>query len=181
MKSLDYILVGLIILATLGALYIYTLGETPREEGIGCTMDALICADGTAVGRTGPDCTFADCPMTAGVTGTPKDNLIRVTTPTEGNTISSPVTITGEARGYWFFEASFPVSVVDWDGRIIGEGIATANGEWMTENFVPFSATIEYNLPADTPYRRGALILQKDNPSGLPEHDNALEIPVNFK
>jgi len=29
--------------------------------------------------------------------------------------------------------------------------------------------------------RRGALILQKDNPSGLPEHDDALEISIRFE
>ncbi len=177
MKLLDYILVGLIVLATLGALYIYTLGGAPREEGVGCTMDALMCADGTSVGRVPPDCAFAPCPEP---TMAVKEGLIRVTSPTIGSTISSPVTISGEAKGYWFFEASFPITVVDWDGLIIGEGVAIANGEWMTENFVPFTATITYNLPRDTPYRRGALILQKDNPSGLPENDDALEIPVNF-
>ena len=180
MKLLDYILVGLIILATLGAVYMYFLSGTPREEMTGCTMDALICADGSAVGRTGPDCAFAECPAVADTEATSKNNLIRVTSPTKGSVISSPVTITGEARGYWFFEASFPISVVDWDGLIIGEGVATANGEWMTENFVPFTATVTFNLPNDTPYRRGALILKKDNPSGLPENDDALEIPVNF-
>ena len=28
----------------------------------GCTTEAMICPDGTAVGRTGPNCTFAPCP-----------------------------------------------------------------------------------------------------------------------
>lgn len=27
-----------------------------------CTMDAKICPDGSAVGRTGPNCTFPACP-----------------------------------------------------------------------------------------------------------------------
>jgi hypothetical protein len=29
----------------------------------GCTMEAMICPDGTAVGRTGPNCAFAPCPQ----------------------------------------------------------------------------------------------------------------------
>jgi hypothetical protein len=107
-----------------------------------------------------------------------KINLIRLSEPTEGSTLSSPIKLSGEARGYWFFEASFPITVVDWDGLIIGEGYATAEGDWMTEEFVPFTATVTYSLPANTPYKRGAIILQKDNPSGLPENDDALEIPV---
>lgn len=29
---------------------------------VACTEEAKICPDGTAVGRTGPDCEFAPCP-----------------------------------------------------------------------------------------------------------------------
>lgn len=38
-----------------------------------CTMDAMICPDGTAVGRTGPKCEFAACPGTQ--TGKPLFNI----------------------------------------------------------------------------------------------------------
>ena len=68
--------------------------------------------------------------------------------------------------------------VVDWDGRIIGEGYVTAEGEWMTEDFVPFSGTIDYTLPVDSYSASGTIIFHKDNPSGLPEHDAAFEVPV---
>lgn len=103
---------------------------------------------------------------------------IRVSTPRPHGTIMSPLTITGEARGTWFFEASFPVLLTDWDGRIIAEHYATAQGAWMTEDFVPFTATLDFETP---PYdMRGTLILQRSNPSGLPENDDALEIPVIF-
>lgn len=113
---------------------------------------------------------------------TGKEDLIRVTSPIPGSLIMSPVTITGEARGTWFFEASFPVYVTDWDGLIIGEGHATANGEWMTSEFVPFTAVITFDTSQirGNYSNRGTLILRKDNPSGLPEHDDALEIPVLF-
>ena len=110
-----------------------------------------------------------------------KAGLIRLTSPLPNSTVESPLTITGEARGYWYFEASFPVFLVDWDGRIIAQGIATAKSEWMTENFVPFEAKLEFVVDPQVYSNRGALILQKDNPSGLPEHDDALEIPVVIK
>lgn len=32
------------------------------EKGRACTMEAKICPDGTAVGRSGPNCEFAKCP-----------------------------------------------------------------------------------------------------------------------
>ncbi len=109
--------------------------------------------------------------------------LIHITSPKPGAVISSPLKITGEAKGYWFFEASFPVSLTDWDGRIIAEGHAEAQGDWMTEQFVPFEAVLTFADPStEADYsKRGTLILQKDNPSGLPEHDAAAEMPVRFK
>lgn len=107
-----------------------------------------------------------------------KSDLITLTTPAPYTRIDSPLVLNGMARGYWFFEASFPVILTDWDGLIIAEGVATADGEWMTENFVPFTATLTFTKPAFD--ERGTLILKKDNPSGLPENDNALEIPVRF-
>ena len=36
--------------------------NTPESELRACTMDAKLCPDGSAVGRTGPDCTFPACP-----------------------------------------------------------------------------------------------------------------------
>lgn len=153
--------------------------KNPQEEGgemIACTMDVRVCSDGTSVGRVAPSCEFSPCPTTqVGI-----KNLMLVSIPTPNQTVMSPVTIQGIARGSWFFEGSFPVSIVNWDGLIIGEGVATAEDEWMTEDFVPFTADITYTISPDTPYDRGAIILRKDNPSGLPEHDNALEIPIIF-
>ena len=107
-------------------------------------------------------------------------DLVRVTYPLENELVTSPLRITGEARGPWYFEATFPLVVVDWDGRIIGQHYAEAQGEWMTEDFVPFVGTVTFD--ADTSVsNRGAVILQKSNASGLPEHDDAVEIPVRFR
>src|SRR3989338_6962652 len=61
-----------------------------------------------------------------------KANLIRITTPRPHQTIESPLTITGEARGNWFFEASFPVVLTNWDGLIFAQGVAQAKSDWMT-------------------------------------------------
>lgn len=107
-----------------------------------------------------------------------KTDLIVVDTPQADAVITSPLEIRGMARGTWFFEATFPIVLVNWDGLIIAEGYATATEDWMTEDFVPFTADIEFETP--TLYPQGALILQKSNPSDLPENDNALEIPINY-
>lgn len=104
-------------------------------------------------------------------------SLIRVTSPLAGATISSPVTITGEARGNWYFEASFPVKILDANGKELGVSYAQAQGEWMTTDFVPFRSTLTFSTPT-TP--TGTLVLEKDNPSGLPENADEIRIPVKF-
>lgn len=125
-----------------------------------------------------------DLPLMGGTEPTPlADDLIVLDAPLQETVISSPLTVTGKARGFWFFEASFPVYLTDWDGRIIATGIATAQKDWMTEDFVPFIAVLEFDVPPGPGQarNRGTLILQKDNPSGLPENDDAREITVYFE
>lgn len=109
-----------------------------------------------------------------------KLDLIRIENPRPNQVIASPLTIRGEARGNWFFEASFPVKLYDANGGNItlNPSYITASSEWMTADFVPFEATLEFKAPAaDT----GTLVLEKDNPSGLPEHADSLSIPVRFR
>lgn len=107
-----------------------------------------------------------------------KKDLIVVESPAIGATVSEPLEVRGKARGTWFFEASFPVEVLDAQGVVIGSGIAQAQGDWMTEDFVEFAATVSFTpQPATT---SGTLRLAKDNPSGLPENDDAVFIPITF-
>ncbi|MFH1036526.1 MAG: hypothetical protein V1756_00445 [Patescibacteria group bacterium] len=59
-------IVGGILLFVLG----YVIGNffqfldfgISEDENVGCTMEAKLCPDGSAVGRTGPNCEFAECP-----------------------------------------------------------------------------------------------------------------------
>ncbi|HZJ42021.1 MAG TPA: Gmad2 immunoglobulin-like domain-containing protein [Patescibacteria group bacterium] len=109
-----------------------------------------------------------------------KADLINLDNPRPGQIISSPLVISGQARGTWFFEASFPIVLTDWDGRIIAQGIAQAKSDWMTMDFVSFEATLIFEVDMNTYSNKGSLILQKDNPSGLSQNDDALEIPIVF-
>lgn len=105
-------------------------------------------------------------------------DVVRVYEPAVDQRVVSPLTIRGEARGQWFFEASFPVVLTDWDGRIITQGVAQAGADWMTADYVPFTAVLTFDVP--TVGETGALILRKDNPSGIPEYDDAYEMRVRF-
>ena len=107
-----------------------------------------------------------------------KSNLIKVSNINVGDIVESPVLIKGEARGIWYFEGSFPVCVTDSAGVELGCTPATAKGEWMTENFVPFEGVAIFKQPTTT---AGFIILKKDNPSDLPKFDDQLKISVKFK
>ncbi len=147
-------------------------GKCVMQSSVSCAKDAKLCSDGSVVGRLGPACEFSVCP--GGMT----HEKIKITMPEINDIITTPLEIAGEARGSWYFEAVFPIVLLDNAGTEIARTSARAQGDWMTEDFVPFSARLEFTRPAG---ETGAVVLQKDNPSGLSEHDESLVIPIRFK
>ncbi len=106
-----------------------------------------------------------------------KTDLINLTNPLPNQIIKSPLVVTGEARGGWYFEASFPVKLYDESNNLIAQTIAQAQGDWMTEDFVPFKAVLNFDILTST---NGTLVLEKDNPSGLPANGDELKVPLVF-
>jgi len=107
-----------------------------------------------------------------------KMDLIKIDNPRPNQAIFSPLTIQGQARGYWFFEGDFPFKLFDDNNKLLVSGIAQAQGEWMTEDFVPFEAELEFEMPLA---EKGWLVLEKDNPSDLPENADELRLPILFE
>jgi hypothetical protein len=105
-------------------------------------------------------------------------DLVTVELPTPGAVTGKEFGIIGSARGYWFFEGSFPLEVLDKDGNILTTGIATALGEWMTEDFVKFVS--EVKVP-ETYIGPATVVLRKDNPSGLPENEASISFPITIE
>lgn len=103
--------------------------------------------------------------------------LISVKQPLPNATVESPMKITGKARGYWYFEGEAPFKLVDKDYKTLATGSLKAQGEWMTEDFVPFEGEISFEAANN---ERGYLILSRSNASGKPEHDRSYRIPVLF-
>lgn len=67
-KAIVLAIVAVVFIAG-GILYIYN--PTPTEVGdtkggVVCTMEAKLCPDGSYVGRSGPNCEFAPCPIPPG-------------------------------------------------------------------------------------------------------------------
>ena len=107
------------------------------------------------------------------------DMPIVVTNIKDDQEVTSPIKIEGRARGNWFFEATFPVRLVDAEGNIIASTAARALSDWMTTDFVNFTAELTYNKSTST--GRALIVLSKDNPSDNPEFDQSIFIPVKLK
>jgi len=105
-------------------------------------------------------------------------DLAIVTAPLPGATVTSPLTVEGEARGNFYFEAVFPVELKDAQGNTLVQGQARAQSDWTTNDFVPFVATLTF--PSQPKGSAGILILKNDNPSGDPSKQKELDIPVKF-
>lgn len=279
-KTFEITILFIVLLAVFVSVAMVFL--KPNTDQVACTMEAKICPDGSAVGRSGPKCEFAECPvavseksfileakigemksgldvsvtpisvvedsrcpsdvtciqagtvrvkikilsglgeseMIATLNGTPitteveqielvevtpypnsktKINVsdyvfkfkiskrndsallndkIFVSQPLKNTVVKSPLVVKGEARGNWYFEASFPVVLIDANGKELALSPAQAKTDWMTTEFVPFEVTLTFSTPLT---KTGTLILKKDNPSGLPENDASISIPVRFE
>lgn len=95
-------------------------------------------------------------------------DLIQIELPFPGAVTGKEFSVLGKARGNWYFEASFPIDVLDKNGKVLVQTHAEAQGDWMTTNFVPFKAVVK--VPANY-IGPATLVLKKDNPSGLPQYD----------
>ncbi|MEK7530272.1 MAG: Gmad2 immunoglobulin-like domain-containing protein [Patescibacteria group bacterium] len=157
MKKTIWLGIGILVVAGL----VYAVVAVPQAEAP--TGDLPI-IDGSQVGQpeyenSSPDDIVVTLPFPGAVTG--KDFSVR-----------------GRARGTWFFEASFPVFLIDEEGNQLAVALASPEPpgtEWMTSEFIGFKADMV--VPADFT-GPALLILQNDNPSGLPENQKTVSFPI---
>jgi hypothetical protein len=108
-----------------------------------------------------------------------KGVAVTLTSPTRGGTVASPLSVAGMVPGSWSQEGQFTLRLLDADSNVLTEGAAKLDGDWMTENQVPFTATLTFeNAPAVG--SSGILILEKANPSGMEENADSVSVPILF-
>ncbi len=120
---------------------------------------------------------FAAAAPEGGEVGGGETANIVVEAPERGAVLTSPVTVRGKARGSWYFEASFPVTLRAADGTVLATVPARAIGDWMTDDFVPFEVSVAFDPGTAT---SGELVLARDNPSGIRAQDASATVPVQF-
>ncbi len=156
-----------------------SLCSTSHTQSVPCDLSSFVQGQQALVEGTQIDTTSTPSVQVTHITfvNVSQTNNIHLFSPEPNTMISSPFHITGEARGSWYFEASFPIKLIDAHGNELVRTHAQAQRDWMTDAFVPFTGDLLFTQPTTA---SGTLILEKDNPSGLPEHSAEVRIPVRF-
>lgn len=109
---------------------------------------------------------------------TPNFEMPLVSSPSANTKVVSPLKVTGKVPAGWMNEGVFPIKLMDSKNKILAQGVAKEKiaGSWQSGNSVEFTTTLIFKTATGS----GTLVLQNDNPSGLPEKDKIFEVPINF-
>lgn len=107
------------------------------------------------------------------------ENMIKLTNPPVGSSLSPNDMIAGLAKGPWYQAGVAPIIITDEKGSILAEGTIRAQGNWMTNESVPFIANIV--IPAQASGSIGVIIIKNANPAGLPANDLSVETVFRFR
>lgn len=120
-----------------------------------------------------------ETPIVENVIASTTDLGIIIDQPRPNESFTSPFAVTGKARGFWFFESSFPLKIIDEQAKVWGSGAAIAQADALTDNFVPFVGFIKF-LSEEKPVSgsKAFVVFTNDNPSGLPENEISTTVPI---
>ncbi|MEN9649511.1 MAG: hypothetical protein RL094_478 [Candidatus Parcubacteria bacterium] len=102
---------------------------------------------------------------------------LKVSTPGVNQVVGSPLHIKGQANGGWYFEGTFPVTLLDAKKKVLATGIAKSKGDWATSTLTDFEFDLIFPIPTT---QTGTLVFERDNPSGLPQNGEQYVVPVRF-
>jgi len=163
-------------LAEIRASYARTVRDTRPSAPLFMVLSGSFIEPRDDFGANYDSAFFATKLIDARPAGNCRDEFIVIEAPTAGAVIKSGMLIKGRARGNWFYEGDLPLVLEDDAGNELSRSFVTAQGEWMTKEFVPFTGTLSFTSPDED--LRGKLIFRKDNPTDRRELDDSTAIPV---
>jgi hypothetical protein len=111
-------------------------------------------------------------------TGQTADDVI-IDAPTQDDIVAPPFTVYGKAKGYWFVDGVFPMSLYDSRDNVLGRSFAKAVSPIARDEMVDFEARMpEFK---DVPKSgSGYLLFQKNNTSGVIEAEGSYKMELAF-
>ena len=101
---------------------------------------------------------------------------VTITTPTPGQTVSSPFQVEGVTPDGWrYFEAIFSAQLIDGSGRVLAEAPAQAQTDWMTPGPKPFVAQFRYQSATA---QAATVVLTEDDTGESPTPPRQIRISV---
>jgi hypothetical protein len=132
--------------------YLHLTGVHLVQTCVSCDVVGIVNSDGQQVATVGLVREDDGSPRAYSVTGVYVGSGFTVTTPTEGQKITSPATLTGHITGV---DENVSISLVTQDGRTIGTASAPAGSG------APWATTISWT---DQGWYTGALVLKTYSP-----------------
>ena len=103
-----------------------------------------------------------------------KDDLISFSI-LPNSKVQGVVSYQGAVKGGYFFEANILINILDANKNVLKTSNAIAMTDWMTIEPVEFEGNIDFT---DLPKGLAYIEIHNDNPSGLPENDKSVLIPI---
>ncbi len=102
----------------------------------------------------------------------------QISTPLPNSKITSPLVVKGIAPAGWMFEGQLVIKLLDAQRNVIVQaaGKEVTPGSWTSGNPVPFESTLTFTTNPQNVF----LVIENDNPSGLPQNSKSFEIPLTF-
>jgi spore germination protein GerM len=102
---------------------------------------------------------------------------ITINSPKDKSNVNCNFDVEGEVAGTWYFEGDFPVKITNMQDKELATGIATAQGEWMTEEKVEFNARLNCDKCKQG---KAKLVFNKSNPSGKKTDSDSAVLEIQF-
>lgn len=175
-------IIGALLIAILGLILYFAphtsqAPTTTNNQPLVVDYDTCVAANNPITQGKPLTCTTADGRDFVDTTAVSEPDVV-IDTPVIAQTVTSPMTVKGKARGSWFFEANLPILLKDENGKVLAQVGYHTTENWMTNDYVSINTTLKFPAPT-TDY--GVLVIHNDNPSGDPANDKTFEVPVRFR
>ncbi|MCX6790919.1 MAG: hypothetical protein NTV62_01850 [Candidatus Gribaldobacteria bacterium] len=130
------IVVGVVVLVLVGVRLVgWKLFGQP--EPVACTMEAMLCPDGSSVGRVGPNCEFAECPAINSLLSEAQARLIAEKDCIKGGEALAVGMYNAGTRTWWF-DANLNATKEGCNPAcVVSEETKTAEINWRCTGVLP--------------------------------------------
>ena len=175
------IFIVIIVLIVGGVFYLmFGRGEAKNDDLVETPVitnfEECIAAGNPIMESYPPQCMANGETFTADETATV--DTILIASPVEDMVVASTLEVTGSAQGFWYFEGEFQIYIYDDNNEELGIGYVTAQGDWMTEGYVPFTGQLTFEN-STTP--GGRVVFRQSDPSGMQETLQESMVSVRFE